>query len=209
MKTGSIYIIKNKINEKVYVGQTTMSVRERYMAHMKPSTVKGRTYKLYNAIRKYGYDNFYYEILEQCIPFELLDTREIEYIEKFNSYHKGYNSSKGGDGRIINKVYDEDAVIERYINGESAVQIAKTLNVSSTTVNRMLHRRGIKTRVDGRKLDTEHMSDVLLMIEQGLTLTEIASTYGVDKVTVRRFLARHNTSFRKVQRLSKASKDSE
>lgn len=43
MRTGSIYIIKNDINEKVYVGQTTMTVHERFMTHMKPSTTKQRS----------------------------------------------------------------------------------------------------------------------------------------------------------------------
>ena len=51
MKVGSIYIIKNKINDKVYIGQTTMTVHERFMVHLKPSTQKiRRNYKLYNAI---------------------------------------------------------------------------------------------------------------------------------------------------------------
>jgi hypothetical protein len=57
MRTGSIYIIKNTVNDKVYIGQTTMAVHERFMVHMKPSTAKlRRNYKLYNAVTKYGRD---------------------------------------------------------------------------------------------------------------------------------------------------------
>ncbi len=59
MRTGSIYIIKNTINDKVYIGQTTMTVHERFMSHKKPCVLKQRsTYKLYNAMNKYGSDNF-------------------------------------------------------------------------------------------------------------------------------------------------------
>lgn len=54
-QTGSIYIIRNKINDKVYIGQTTMTVHERFMYHLKPSVHKKRgTYKIYNAMAKYG-----------------------------------------------------------------------------------------------------------------------------------------------------------
>ena len=73
MKIGSIYIIKNYINDKVYIGQTTMTVRERFMTHMKPSICKRTpTRKLYNAINKYGRENFYYEILEENVPLKYL-----------------------------------------------------------------------------------------------------------------------------------------
>ena len=59
MRTGSIYIIKNNINEKVYIGQTTMTVHERFMMHMKPSTTKQRSgYKLYMAVKKYGKEHY-------------------------------------------------------------------------------------------------------------------------------------------------------
>jgi len=40
MRTGSIYIIKNTINDKVYIGQTTMTVHERFMSHKKPCVLK-------------------------------------------------------------------------------------------------------------------------------------------------------------------------
>lgn len=66
MRKYSIYIIKNKINSKVYIGQTCQSPHERFMQHMKPSVCKQRgTYKIYNAINKYGKENFYYEVLEK------------------------------------------------------------------------------------------------------------------------------------------------
>ena len=59
MKTGTIYIIKNKINDKVYIGQTTSDIKTRFNCHCKKSTINNRHYKIYNAMKKYGKENFY------------------------------------------------------------------------------------------------------------------------------------------------------
>ena len=50
---GSIYIIKNKINDKVYIGQTTQAVDERFKQHCKPSEHKRHKYTLYRAMTKF------------------------------------------------------------------------------------------------------------------------------------------------------------
>ena len=143
MKVGSIYIIKNKINDKVYIGQTTMTVHERFMVHLKPSTQKiRRNYKLYNAISKYGRKNFYVETLENNVPINELNEREIYYIALYNSYYNGYNSTKGGDGRIINKIENEDILLSLAKSGIVAEDIAKHLNVNKATVFRTLHKLG-------------------------------------------------------------------
>ena len=105
-RTGVIYIIKNKCNDKVYIGQTTQCVEDRFKQHMKPSQIKRANCKLYKAIDKYGSDNFYYEILEECVPYDELDEKEIYYIEKFDSFKHGYNSTHGGDTKTIYKIED-------------------------------------------------------------------------------------------------------
>jgi len=51
---------------------------------------------IYAAIRKYGLDQFKFEVLEKCKQ-EQLGIKEIEYIEQLNSYAKGYNATLGGD----------------------------------------------------------------------------------------------------------------
>ena len=141
MRTGSIYIIKNTVNDKVYIGQTTMTVHERFMVHMKPSTAKlRRNYKLYNAVTKYGRDKFYVETLEDNVPLELLNQKEIEYITMYNSFYNGYNSTKGGDGRIINKVENEDELLSLAKSGVSADNLALKFSVNKATVFRTLHK---------------------------------------------------------------------
>ena len=59
MKTGLIYIIRNTENYKVYIGQTTLSLQDRWKQHKKPSTAKKR--KNYNKI--YTFNTFYTHLL--------------------------------------------------------------------------------------------------------------------------------------------------
>lgn len=183
MKTGSIYVIKNTVNDKVYVGQTTMTVHERFAVHMKPSTQKQKSsYKLYNAIAKYGTDKFYVETLESGIPIEQLDKKEIEYIYRFDSFRNGYNSTKGGDGRVINKIENEDEVLQMAINGVTAEEIGKKFSVNKATVFRTLHKLGFYYHVNQK--------EIIKLVEAGMTNKEIAETLGCHSYTVTRAMHR-------------------
>lgn len=96
---GYIYKYENRINHKVYIGQTTDLVN-RKASHKYRSTFEKT--KFYNAVRKYGWDNFDYDIIAQMeadTPEEitiLLDAAEEKYIEQYDSFYHGYNSTTGG-----------------------------------------------------------------------------------------------------------------
>ena len=94
-----IYLLKNTVNEKVYVGQTWRSLEERWAS--------GCGYKkslhINNAIEKYGKDNFYYEILALVSNQSVADYLETLYIKEHNSLDRayGYNLRDGGsNGRM-------------------------------------------------------------------------------------------------------------
>ena len=74
---GYIYYISNTVNDKLYVGKTTSSLKERFKTHCKDSK---RVYKeqrpLYRAMQKYGEDKFSIHLLEEA-PEEHLAAREI------------------------------------------------------------------------------------------------------------------------------------
>lgn len=84
---GIIYIHINSVNNKVYVGQTILSIERRKQL--------GYTSKFKNAINKYGWNNFESYVLEHC-QIQNLDEREIYWIEKYNSVESGYNTTPGG-----------------------------------------------------------------------------------------------------------------
>ena len=65
---GYIYIIKNDINNKVYIGKTLLpTIEERFKEHLKESIrERSKNRPLYNAMNKYGIEHFYIELLEEC-----------------------------------------------------------------------------------------------------------------------------------------------
>lgn len=91
-RIGVIYKWTNKINGKSYIGQT-IDEEGRKKDH-----IRGR-YKCYfhDAIKKYGVENFNYEVLER-IEESKLSEREIYWIEYYDTYNNGYNLTKGGEG---------------------------------------------------------------------------------------------------------------
>lgn len=101
-----IYKITNLINGKVYIGQTSISLRKRLLKHIYDANtdIKRRKHYLHRALSKHGFENFTVEVLETCDKEEL-DAREIYWISHFNSTDPqlGYNCTKGGQGnRAIN-----------------------------------------------------------------------------------------------------------
>lgn len=87
-----VYIHRNLINGKVYVGQTC-NLTERWRG-------QGKNYfnstKFFNAIKKYGWGNFSHEVLYDNLNKEAADIIEKELIEKYNSIENGYNLKEGG-----------------------------------------------------------------------------------------------------------------
>jgi len=89
-----IYKILNKMNGKVYIGQTIRSLRERWMQHA--SGKEGCT-ALEAAISKYSVEAFEITIIARCNTLDELNHREELYIKLFKSMSpNGYNLVSGG-----------------------------------------------------------------------------------------------------------------
>lgn len=144
---GFIYIIKNTINKKVYIGQTRVSIDIRWKEHLRHAAYGDQV--INRAMRKYGKEYFYIELLEEC-SIEELDNREIYYISLFNSTDKknGYNVSIGGltprqetpviNIRQIKTMYEEQQL--------PIHKIAKLVNISRYHITAALRNYGVQIR---------------------------------------------------------------
>lgn len=95
-----IYKATNKINGKCYIGQTRHSLEHRKQVHLSRARQGVRTH-FYQAIRKYGEDNFEWKILCSANNKQSLNELETFYITKYNSIKNGYNMVDGGDNNIM------------------------------------------------------------------------------------------------------------
>ena len=101
-----IYCYTNKINNKKYIGQICRknnNLKSRHNEHISNSYNSNRKYDynmpFHNAIRKYGIENFEFEVLKICNNLDECNYWETYYIERFNtliSNNEGYNLSNGG-----------------------------------------------------------------------------------------------------------------
>ena len=123
-----IYRIFNTVNDKSYIGQTTMPVEHRFKSHLRSSRHKPvTTLNLFHrAIREIGERYFFFEVLYQVDPFEVdfdlsdkealrehLSQKERYYIEKYDSLKNGYNSTWGGAGNSVHLLTPEERKLHR------------------------------------------------------------------------------------------------
>lgn len=104
-KEYGIYGIKNKVNNKIYVGKTMMNFGDRWDCHK--SQLRGGYHDnpyLQNSWNKYGEDNFEFIIIHNCKNNEDVDQvnlLEIEYIKHYRDLGLSYNIHDGGDGGLL------------------------------------------------------------------------------------------------------------
>lgn len=100
-----IYKYTNKITGKHYIGQTN-NLQKRFNGHKSEAfnpNASGYNLPFHIAIRKYGIDNFSYDVLEEIADGEsqeFINNREIYFIGYYHSLttENGYNLTIGGDG---------------------------------------------------------------------------------------------------------------
>lgn len=130
---GYIYIIKNKVNDKVYIGKTNLSVEKRFKQHIRECK-KSRCEKrpLYAAMLKHGTDNFYIECLEET---QDTNQREQYWIQYYKSYQSGYNATLGGDG---SEYVDKSKIIEQYNRYKTIKDVIANTGHDASTIRRIL-----------------------------------------------------------------------
>lgn len=144
---GFIYIIRNTVNSKVYIGQTKVSVDQRWKEHLRHAQYGDQL--INRAMKKYGVDKFYVETLEIC-DIDVLDEREMYYIDLYDSTDKskGYNVSIGGNTpRFRRKVLSISDLVDLYVNKKFTLQeIADKYDVTRYIITSELRNAGVEIR---------------------------------------------------------------
>lgn len=216
---GYVYLSTYIVTQKVYIGITIQDYTKRWKDHIKYSfNPNSNTYNhhFHRAIRKYGKDNFVWTIIETVQSeskeelINLLKELEIKYIKYYNSYNKGYNSTKGGDtSRKECKgidVYNEEGIL--LTSFSNAKEASDYYGISKSTIyqccgrfttyslwkdSRLIFRYNtdIVTEQDLRDLSQNHYDATVNMYDRNgkllytfTTITEAAKILKLSRIRI-------------------------
>ncbi len=137
-----IYKITNP-KGKVYIGQSKdLNIREK---NYKELNCKGQT-KIYNSLKKYGWKNHKFEVIEECLV-DNLDTQEGFYILHYNSINEGLNIKGPGIGGFWS-----DEMIKKHKEFKNSPEwIAKMKEIHTNKIVSQDTRNKISKALKGRK----------------------------------------------------------
>ena len=160
---GIIYKITNLINNKVYIGQTSQTPSARWSDHKKNFNSLQDNMAIHKAMLKYGEKNFSFELIEEC-ENSLLSEREQYWIQKYNTYKNGYNSTIGGEGA---PKYNYALFFEEWEKGATLEEISFKYSADRHTVSNGLHTFGVnsldlKSRAMGKRVQQYTLDGILI-----------------------------------------------
>lgn len=198
-----IYIIKNDINTKVYIGQSINS-ENRFKSHCKKGNKDNSL--IDSAIQKYGKEHFHYEILEKQI--ENYNEREEYWIKYYRSLTpNGYNILEGGnepptyygDESSSTKISDKDVILLKKDLKETKISLSKLADKYSISKKQVLRiNQGLSRKKDGEKypirevpningkLTEDDIDSIIFLLRYSYeSKTSIANKYGVNPNAIR------------------------
>lgn len=186
-----IYIIKNTVNSKVYIGQSVNS-KQRWAAHLSNAKLGRHWSAIDQAINKIGPEKFYYEVIETTHNY---DEREAYWINYYDSLlPNGYNYCLSGGGaasgvgsanaKIRNNETLEAIINQLMCSNDSQVSIAKEYNVNKNIISSI--NRGTAYKIPGisypiRKKNRDITETMARRIQQDL----LTQNYLLEELTVR------------------------
>ena len=135
-----IYQIINMVNGKSYIGKTEYGVENRWKEHSRAYKYEqNQSRALYRAMNKYGVENF------KCLKLLETDTPnedEVLYIQKYDTYHNGYNETLGGDGAAYLELPEEE-ICKFYLESKCINHTATYFGYDKKTIKKVLYKYNI------------------------------------------------------------------
>lgn len=134
-----IYKIVNDVNQKLYIGMISRSVKLRWKEHQRDAQQKNfQARPLYRAILKYGIEHFHIELIEET---DNPQEREKYWIEYYGSFKNGYNATIGGDGQPF---LDYDILEAEYKETQNLNEVCRKYNCDPSNLSKVLKARKCK-----------------------------------------------------------------
>lgn len=191
--------IKKTENKVVYVGQTINLKNRRYNHEIVDPTHKNLreyNYPLSRGIRKYGLEEYECIILEDNIPEEKIDEREIFWIDYYDTYKnpEGYNLTPGGKSGPRYTKFNEDTILlaKKLIKDQIPFsEISERTGISIVHLSQIntgkrhydeKEKYPLSNMTRGRKISEEEVNLIIsLLKEQKLTIQEISNITNISE----------------------------
>ena len=196
-----IYKATNLINNKIYIGQTVQHPPiKRWVDHYKEAYTNKNDLYLYRAIRQWGITNFTFQILEEDIALEDLNSKEIEWIKKFNSNNPEYGYNLTGGGVFTSKSQLDEEKVKEIIKAikthteKNFVELAKIYGVSREMISDIncgetwyFVNEHYPIRDNSKLkniLSEQDVYEIYRLLKEETALTDIAKKYGVSVTNI-------------------------
>ncbi len=197
-----IYKATNKINDKVYVGQTVQSLRIRKSRHIYDAN-NGCDFNFHRAIRKYGINNFEWVIIRICNNINELNAFEQYYILYYDSMDNGYNLKSGGRNGFLSeetkaKISKNNTrpMLGKHLSTETKEKLRQArLGSKHSDVTKELMSKNSTKYWLGKKLSKEHCENLRIA-----HINKKASVEAREKMSI----AKLNMSDKTRKKMSKA-----
>jgi group I intron endonuclease len=149
-----IYKIQNKINNKIYIGQTKGNLTRRIYAHCRSG------FLLHKAIEKYGIQSFDVSVIDYAEDKEILNDKELFWICFYDCMQpKGYNIVEGGGGTSGYR-WSEETLQKHRQSAIGRKQSEETKAKRRKSLTGRKRPEEIKQKLKGRKLSEDHKAKV-------------------------------------------------
>lgn len=195
---GIIYKALNTKTGEVYIGATTNSIDDRIQDHIQKSTSQ-TNYKFQQGISTYGIDSFTWEQIDTASTKDELAKKEIEYIQKFDSFENGYNSDKGGGFKKTIYQYNLDGTLNTTFDdlslaGESIGVRKQDISRACWSVNHTLggflwsydYSTSFTPKKDSRKKQVSQYNLNGNLLASYVSASEASRSSGVSKTCITR-----------------------